>query len=107
MFALLIAAAAAASAAPIVAAVLVTVASRSEDRAWSLADEPRGPVRAIARKIVAFHAEGPWPQPRSQIPARSRTVTAARPMRRQVRRQAPRQAPRPAPRRQALTDALH
>jgi len=102
MLALLIAAAAAASAAPIVATVLVSTASRSEDRAWSLADEPRGPVRAIARKIVDFHSEGPFPQPKSRVPARSPVAAAARPARSPAAaatRPARRPAHGPAPRR--------
>ena len=43
---------------PVVAAVLVSVASRREDREWTLAGPAPGPARMAARRIVAFHSEG-------------------------------------------------
>jgi hypothetical protein len=47
---------------PAAAAVLVSVASRREDREWTLAGPAPGPARAAARRIVAFHSEGTdWP----------------------------------------------
>jgi hypothetical protein len=49
---------AAAVSVPLVAAVLVSVASRREDRDWTLAGPPPGPARTAARRIVAFHSEG-------------------------------------------------
>lgn len=58
--------AAAAASAPLVAIVLVSVASRREDRAWSLDGPARGPVEEIARCIVDFRSAGQWPQPRSR-----------------------------------------
>jgi hypothetical protein len=44
--------------APVIAAVLVSVASRREDRAWSLAGQAPGKKALIARRILAFHARG-------------------------------------------------
>jgi len=47
---------------PVAAAVLVSVASRREDREWTLAGPAPGPARAAARRIVAFHSESmDWP----------------------------------------------
>lgn len=43
--------------APILAAVLVGTASRREERAMSLAGQPRGPVQVIGRRLVGFYAE--------------------------------------------------
>jgi hypothetical protein len=64
-------------AAPAVAAAVVSVASRSEDAAWTLSGPPAGPVQAAARRIVAFH--GPrvdWPAPESidEVVARERAL---------------------------------
>jgi hypothetical protein len=50
--------------APVLATVLVTVASRREDSAASLAGPARGPAQAWARHILGFRCEGiRWPQP--------------------------------------------
>lgn len=57
---------AAASAMPIAATILVSMSSRREDRAWSLAGPPRGRAEALARRIVNFHSEGIWPARRCQ-----------------------------------------
>lgn len=54
--------------APLIAAVLVSIASRREDRAWSLDGPPRGPVQSLSRRIVDFHSEGQYPLPRSRQP---------------------------------------
>jgi hypothetical protein len=43
---------------PVVAAVLVSVASRREDREWTLAGPAPGPVQLAARRIVAFDSDG-------------------------------------------------
>jgi hypothetical protein len=49
---------------PVAAAVLVSVASRREDRDWTLAGPALGPGRAAARRIDAFHSESThWPAP--------------------------------------------
>jgi hypothetical protein len=53
-----------AAGAPILAAALVTVASKREDSAASLAGPARGPAQAWARRILGFRCEGiSWPQP--------------------------------------------
>ena len=55
---------------PIVAAVVVAVASRREDARWSLGTSPRGPVEAMARRIVAFDSEcADWPRSKAQAQA--------------------------------------
>jgi hypothetical protein len=43
---------------PVAAAVLVAVASRREDREWTLAGPAHGLVQMAARRIVAFDSEG-------------------------------------------------
>lgn len=49
---------------PIIAAVLVSMASRREDSEGTLGGSAPGPVRAVARLILAFHTEtGALPQP--------------------------------------------
>ena len=68
--------AATASAAPILATALVSLASRREDRAWSLCGQPRDRATALARHIVDFHAEGSWPQPRDRWAADRPSLTA-------------------------------
>lgn len=50
---------------PIFAAVVVSLASIREDRAWSLGRKPRNATCALARRIVGFHAQGAVLQPRS------------------------------------------
>jgi len=42
----------------VIAVVLVSVASRLEDREWTLAGPPPGPIGTIARRIVGFHSRG-------------------------------------------------
>jgi hypothetical protein len=43
---------------PVVVAVLVSMASRREDREWTLAGPARGRGQMAARRIVDFHSEG-------------------------------------------------
>ncbi|HET9894989.1 MAG TPA: hypothetical protein VFQ44_08635 [Streptosporangiaceae bacterium] len=63
--------AAAVTTAPIFLTVIVSVASRREDRAWNLGARPRGQAEALARKIVDFRTETIWPHPRrGELPAR-------------------------------------
>ncbi|MGO9082760.1 MAG: hypothetical protein ACLQDY_27650 [Streptosporangiaceae bacterium] len=63
---------------PILAAVLVAVASRREDRAWSLSGPARGPLRAAARRIVGFHSEGiEWLQEVHGIPSQQAAAPLA------------------------------
>jgi len=50
--------AAAMTSAPVFAVVVVSVASRREDRAWTLAGPPPGPAQAMARYLVYFHSVG-------------------------------------------------
>jgi hypothetical protein len=58
-----------------IAVLMVSVASRLEDSARSLAGPPPGLVRAAARTIVGFHCEGiVWLQPR---PERTRSKASA------------------------------
>ena len=68
----------AAASTPVVAAVLVSVASRHEERKWSLARTAPGWVAGVARKIVDFHSEGTYPRSRSHsqapFPAQSARV---------------------------------
>jgi hypothetical protein len=48
---------------PIIMAVLVSVASCREDRAWSLARPATGPMRSAARRIVGYHRRLPYLPP--------------------------------------------
>ncbi len=51
---------------PILAVVLVTMASRREESAWSLHRPAQGVMQAAARRIVGFHGEDPgWPLPKN------------------------------------------
>ena len=58
MSVILVVIAAAVTSVPIIAVILVSVASRREDREWTLAENPPGPACAMARRIVGFHAQG-------------------------------------------------
>ena len=44
--------------APIIAAVLVSIASRREDHAWTLAGRAPGIIALVARRVLGFHARG-------------------------------------------------
>jgi hypothetical protein len=44
--------------APIIAAVLVSIASRREDHAWTLAGRAPGIIALAARRVLGFHARG-------------------------------------------------
>jgi hypothetical protein len=44
--------------APLAGVVLVTMASRREETALSIADRASGPLTRAARRVVAFHARG-------------------------------------------------
>jgi hypothetical protein len=58
--------------APISAAFFVSVASRREDRNWSLGQPPRGVIELIARRIVAFDADSiVWPRSKAQVRAKA------------------------------------
>ena len=61
---------------PIVAVVLVSLASRREDSAWSLGTPADGRVQATARRIVDFHTESvaDFVHPAGFEPARPRTA---------------------------------
>jgi hypothetical protein len=55
--------------APLAAVVLVTVASRREETALSIAGRAPGPLARAARRVVAFHARG-ISRPASRVSAR-------------------------------------
>lgn len=60
--------------APIIAAVLVSIASRREDHAWTLAGQAPGIIASAARRVLGFHARGiGWLQ-RAGGPDRSRLL---------------------------------
>jgi hypothetical protein len=63
MFVLLVVIAAVAVSAPMVAALIVSVASRREDRNWSLGGPARSSLEEVARRIVAFDNDSiVWPR---------------------------------------------
>jgi hypothetical protein len=63
MFAILFVIAAVAVSSPMVAALIVSVASRREDRNWSLGGPARGSLEEVARRIVAFDNDSiDWPR---------------------------------------------
>jgi hypothetical protein len=43
---------------PIIAIALVSVASRLEDRDWTVAGPPPSSAQILARRIAGFHADG-------------------------------------------------
>jgi hypothetical protein len=43
---------------PVVAIALVSVASRLEDRDWTVAGPPSGTARTLARRVLGFYADG-------------------------------------------------
>jgi hypothetical protein len=68
------------------AVAVVSAASRTEDRHWTLDGPAPGPAAAAARRIVNFHTEAAeWPRARhgSPVPARSQAPAGS------VRRAAP------------------
>jgi hypothetical protein len=71
MFALLVGLAAIVTCVPFVAIVMVSVAVKREESAWSLNGPAAGSGQAAARRLLDFHSEGAWPLPRSrsQVPA--------------------------------------
>jgi hypothetical protein len=70
MYAVLICIAAVAAGSPIAAAFIVALASRREDRDWSLGGPPHSHLEAIARRIVAFDADSvEWPRSKAQVQA--------------------------------------
>ena len=70
---------------PLAAMVLVSIASRREDRAQTLTRRPAGIFEASARRIVDFRSDQPdWRVPRTPAPSRPATgrtdhVCSARP----------------------------
>ncbi len=42
---------------PIAGAIIVSIASRREDRDWTLGETAVGPVQMVARRILGFHTE--------------------------------------------------
>ena len=71
--------------APIIAAVLVSIASRQEDRAWTMAGQAPGTIASAARRVLGFHARGiGWLQrvggpDRSRLPGSGSLVRAMPP----------------------------
>jgi hypothetical protein len=62
LFILIVCGAAIAVSTPIAAASIVSIASRREDRNWSLGRPPGGRLEMLARRIVAFDADSvSWP----------------------------------------------
>jgi hypothetical protein len=67
---------------PIIAALLVSVASRPEDHAWTLAGQAPGIIALVARRVLGFHARGiGWLQhaggrDRSRLPGSGSLVQA-------------------------------
>jgi len=56
---------------PIVGIVLVSIASRREDAAFSLGSEPRSAMQLLARRVVDFSSEASsLPLPKSAVYAR-------------------------------------
>jgi hypothetical protein len=66
---LLFIAAALAASTPIAAAVLVSIASRREDRDRSLDDPSVGQVQIVARRIVGFHTDNHKRRSLQRVPA--------------------------------------
>src|SRR6266568_4052642 len=61
---------------PLAAIVLVTIASRREESARSMADRAPGPLERTARRLLAFHASG-ISRPVSRAGGRNRGRPAA------------------------------
>ena len=88
---------------PIAAIVIVSMASRREDAAYSLGDPAPGLVQAAARRLLDFHTEDPaWqmpknysrPRPAAPTPTPTPAPAAALPSRGSARQ----------PRRSTVTD---
>jgi hypothetical protein len=51
---------------PMAAIVVVSIASRREDAAWTLGKPAPGTVQSAARRLLDFHTEDPaWPLPKN------------------------------------------
>jgi|HubBroStandDraft_1064217.scaffolds.fasta_scaffold02498_10 hypothetical protein len=74
---------------PVAAIVLVSVASRREDRSFSLGRPARGPVQQAARSILDFGTETTdWPRPAGSSRTGSHAGAGARSQARRPRRPA-------------------
>ena len=63
---------------PVAAVVVVSLASRREDAAWSLGESAQGGVQAAARRLLDFHSDDPaLPLPKNCRPARPAARPAA------------------------------
>jgi len=70
MIAMVIGIAAVVVSAPIVAAIIVAIASRREDKHWTLDQSARTPLEATARRIVALDVDSiKWPRSKAQVQA--------------------------------------
>jgi hypothetical protein len=76
MTSLLIGIAAVIVGAPIVATIIVAVASRREDKYWTLDQPARTQIEATARRIVALDVDSiKWPRSKAQVQAQAAAAT--------------------------------
>jgi hypothetical protein len=66
------------TAVPLVAIVVVSIASRREEARQSLGGPARGLLQAMARQILDFHSEGPYPPSRRDLTRSRASVPASR-----------------------------